>query len=229
MPRWIPKPDWAGADAYIIGGGPSLAGFDFSQLRNRHTIGINDAFRLGVSVCKICFFSDEEWFSRSEQALLMYRGRVVSHCDHASVLNADRVDTMPRVMDRLNEDHSGLAFCGSSGPGAVNLALLLGAKRVMLLGFDCTKSRTGETHWHHHNVEPPANDIYPKFIAGWREVAKSLPERFPGREIINLNPNSAIDCFPKHDPKDFLYEPDTLNQLPRSQPDERPWVDLGAE
>ena len=58
MPEWKPEPIWKDQEAFIIGGGPSLRDFDWSLLRDKNTIGCNNAFRLGPDICKICLFVD---------------------------------------------------------------------------------------------------------------------------------------------------------------------------
>lgn len=198
MPFWVPSNEWEGSDAYVIGGGPSLRGFDWAQLKGKHTIGCNFAFRLGAEVCALCFFSDIEFFAAAEQELRVFKGRAVTHC-HSLTSRGEpwllKLRRMPRGL------HTGgtLGFGNNSGCGAVNLALSLGARRVFMLGFDCTPPATpqAQTHWHDWRLQAPKAGLYDKFMGGWQAVAADLPRVFPGRQIINLNPDSAIPFFPK--------------------------------
>lgn len=192
--RWTPDQRWAASDAYIIGGGPSLRGFDFARLKGKNTIGCNSAFYLGHEIARVCFFSDYEWFLQHYDALSDYDGEVFTHHE-ALVLHPDKwLNVLRRYDDGLHLD--GLGFGGNSGCSAINLALLMGARRIFLLGIDCG----GETHhWHNHDPgsapKEPA-ELYGKFKDGFHAIARDMPELFPDRQIINLNPNSALRIFP---------------------------------
>jgi len=62
MPTWTPSVIWKGQDAFIIGGGSSLQGFEFSKLVGKNVIGCNDAFRLGVEIVPWCLFGDSSFW-----------------------------------------------------------------------------------------------------------------------------------------------------------------------
>lgn len=85
----------------------------------------------------------------------------------------------------------GLIYQGkSSGYQAIGLAHQAGAKRIILLGFDCHG-----THWHGNhpkglNKRLPFADWIPRFEA----LAKDL--KADGVEVINCTPGSAITAFP---------------------------------
>lgn len=195
MPRWTPELQWKGQDAYIIGGGPSLREFDFNRLRGKNTIGCNSAFLLGSHICSLCFFSDPMWFNSFFNALCQYGGRVVTHCEEIP-------DHQPWVwkMERRDEGlfHDALGFGGNTGCGAINLALVLGARRVFLLGFDCKVQADAQMNWHQHRCEPAntSAELFEKFRVGFQAVADQL-FKFPGAEVINLGPDSALEMFPK--------------------------------
>lgn len=192
MPRWFPSQRWAGSDVFIIGGGPSLRSFDFGRLRDKHTIGCNSAFLLGAELCNVCFFSDEQFFVKYADQLEQFAGPVVTHCEEMP-WNHPWLLKMERREGGLHRDAIGYGY--NSGCSAVNLALLFGARRVILLGFDCQLGAQGQTHWHNRAMEQTHPDIFPKFMEGWRMIARTLPDVFPGCEVLNTAP-STIDCFP---------------------------------
>src|SRR5690554_642912 len=139
MARWTPTKDWAGADVYIIGGGPSLAGFNFEVLRGRRVIGCNVAFMLGPSLCPLCYFSDEKWFLRSSLDglpvhLQLHKyakagGIVVTNNRTLAQHNLPWLRCVERGRDGLDVDTT-VAFNGNTGCSAINLALQMGARRV---------------------------------------------------------------------------------------------------
>uniref|UniRef100_A0A6M3IXF1 Uncharacterized protein n=1 Tax=viral metagenome TaxID=1070528 RepID=A0A6M3IXF1_9ZZZZ len=193
MPRWNPKPLWNGHDVYIIGGGPSLRSFDYSVLRGKHTIGCNDAFLHGFEICRACIFGDIPWFDAFEDRLKQFPG-IVFTC--ARGFFVDWVYTIKNYPDGLHKD--GVGWCGNTGAAALNLALLLGAKNVYLLGFDMKLDKEGRQNWHDKNINKPNPKVYSRFLNGFRgSVKRDWKAKFPGVEIFNLNPDSELDVFPK--------------------------------
>lgn len=194
MPAWTPTPVWRGSDVFIIGGGPSLQSFDWRKLRGKHTIGCNAAFRLGKDTCRLCFFSDGHWFYRMEQELSFFEGRLVTHSPEISS-DHPWISVVARKEIGLHKDAVG--FGGNSGCSAINLALLMGAQRVFLLGFDMRLGSSGRMNWHNVSVEPSNPDVFPKFQEGFEAIARDLPTVFPGCSIVNLTDSSELSVFPK--------------------------------
>lgn len=195
MPLWNPDQRWTGRDVFIIGGGPSLRGFDFERLRGQATIGCNSAFRLGQALCNVCFFSDLAWFEKNYADLERFRGDVVTHCEELTSAEESWLKRMRREHYGLH--HDALGYGGNSGCSAINLALIMGAKRVFLLGMDCKPgpNHRSQPNWHNHHIEIVHPEVFLKFDEGFRAVARDLPRKFPNAEIINLGPDSALDCF----------------------------------
>ena len=91
----------------------------------------------------------------------------------------------------------GLYHGQNSGYGALNLAMVLGADPIYLLGYDCAKGPDGEKNYHggYPTASNPA--ALEKFKEAFKAGAKMLR---PGRHhIYNLNPDSALRCFPMMD------------------------------
>lgn len=83
--------------------------------------------------------------------------------------------------------------CGrNSGYQAINLAILMGAKRIILLGFDMGHS--GRRHWFGDHPDRLRNvDAYTEFLAAFDTVRnQDLP-----CEIINCTPGSRLKVFPQ--------------------------------
>ncbi len=194
MPMWKPEKDFDGQDVYIIGGGPSLKGFNWRKLIGKNTIGCNSAFRKGSGICNICFFSDIKFIDAFHDELCEYAGRVVTHHPKLRETKIDWLHVVERTKRGLGIDK--VTYGGNSGCGAINLALMMGAKRVLLLGFDCKPGKDNEPNWHKWQLDAMAPDLHAKFLKGFKQLAEALPLVFPDREIINLNPDSAIPFFP---------------------------------
>ena len=82
----------------------------------------------------------------------------------------------------------------NGGFQAMNLAVHLGAKRILLLAFDMR--RVGNrAQWHdkHKRPTPPdvyANNMIPQFEAAVKDLDML------GVKVINCTPGSALKCFP---------------------------------
>ncbi len=206
MPRWIPVKWWEGQDAFIIGGGDSLKSFDWNLLRSENTIGCNDAFLHGIDICKICIFGDPDWFKAFKCQLEQYKGTVFTNVQK---LNKSRIDwlwTMDRAASGLHgQDGKALGWNYNTGALAINLALLLGVKRIFLLGFDMQLSEDGKGNWHSNKLNKPDAKIYAKFLRGFKALTKEL-NKFPGVEIINVTDDSKLEVFPKVSVEDFWKE-----------------------
>lgn len=80
--------------------------------------------------------------------------------------------------------HYGLPRGGNSGYQAVNLAYQLGAKTILLLGFDMKG-----THYFGNHPDGLVQDSpFHNFIESFKTITEV--------EIINCSPDSALTCFP---------------------------------
>lgn len=194
---------WQGDDAYIIGGGPSLAAFDWELIRGKNTIGCNSAFILGSDVVKVLIFGDYQWWENIGRDQLPAFGGIVVGCSER--LNDDH--NLPRwvlTMDRHPPRHkqswlgttSTLGWYGNTGGLAINLALILGARRVFLLGFDM-KEQGARHNWHDLRFEAGLPAVYPNFKRQLAALARHVPLTFPGREVVNVSNVSELEAFPK--------------------------------
>lgn len=204
MPIWYPKNEWEGKDVFIIGGGDSLRNFDWNLLISERTIGCNDAFLLGEKICKICIFGDASWFRKHEKELANYKGIVFTNAAQLYRTRLSWLWTAQRKVRGLSKRC--IAWNDSTGAAAVNLALLLGAKRIFLLGFDMRISKEGKNNWHSKTESNLKRNKYEKFILGFTRLKLDLKKEFPGCEIINVTDDSNLDVFQKIGCKQFWSE-----------------------
>lgn len=91
----------------------------------------------------------------------------------------------------LGEDmiHTG----NNSGYQSINLAYLLGATKIVLLGFDMQRS-LGKGHW--HGDHPGGLNRHNNFT-GWLKRFPKLAEDLANRgvEVINSTRMTALTCF----------------------------------
>jgi len=189
---WVVTPEWQGEPCYIIGGGASLAGFDFTLLKGRRVLGCNDAFRLGPEIVSYGVFGDSAYYCRNTKELIESRVTLVT-CSPTLV----HMRTPPHVLKLRREmtglhNHDAIGFNNSTGAMAVNLAVNLGATTIFLLGFDMSNV-DGKSHWHNHNPRLTRDFSFKRFQEGFAKVQTSLPE---GINIYNVTDgNSRLEPF----------------------------------
>jgi len=206
---WVAPRIWEGGTAYIIGGGPSLKDFDFSPIHDKHTIGCNDAYALGPWV-DICYFGDIAWFDmhwvrwvyynkkQRIPGLLQYGGLIA--CCNEKFLNKDgsqkykRVKVLKRYHEGIMTLPGCIAWNANTGASAINLAIILGCKRVVLLGFDMKLNEKGDGNYHINLKDKPKKESFARFMKYMPKVKAGAD--LLGVEIIQTTKDSALDIFP---------------------------------
>jgi len=197
---------WEGRRCFILGGGPSLKDFDFGLIKDELTIGINLSF-LRFPTCinysmDARFFDYVVYWSRSEsgdkdiyEAWSRYKGFKVFLSPVAKFKIPDDVYIVDRITKKcISTDlDKGIYGGNNSGFGAI----ALGRKQIALLGYDL-KVSDNRTHWHKGYHYQNALDLSKKldsFKRCFEEFADPIKEL--GIEVVNLNPDSGLECFPK--------------------------------
>ena len=202
---------WQGQDVFVIGGGPSLKSFNWNRLVGRVTIGCNDAYLLGEQVVALSVFGDIRWYNLHKERLAQFKNPKVT-CNYRCQ-GEPEILTLKRDSIMVSEEVRGVQFrsrvfglssdpekvCWNSNTGAVavNIALLAGAKRVILLGFDMKLSEEGQPNWHPNPLNSGKAQRYLIFMKAFDQIAIEQPVKFPEAAILNAGPDSALSSFPR--------------------------------
>jgi hypothetical protein len=185
----------------LIGGGPSLTLEDVEFVRGKaRVIAINDAYLL-APWADVLYAADRSWIDR-HYGVPCFKGRKYS---------IDSKDPTPRqdwtVLRNtgplgLEMDPSGLRAGFNSGYQAINLAVHLGARQIILLGYDMSPDGVRE-HWF---KDPP--DRQPSPYAEMRAAFDSLVEPLTqlGISVVNCSRRTALTAFPCASLTDALME-----------------------
>lgn len=171
---------------FVVGGGPSLAGFDFDLLRGRRVLAVNAAGE-DVPWGDVLFFKSPDW-PGCLPLLARWRGLAVSVSDAPLPREVKRVRVAPPQMPRAR----------TSGQYAVSLAMWMRAARIVLLGFDWNREG-GNYHARYDRPGLAYRDCSPERWHGYRERAESVL-----CEIVNATPGSAIEEFRRVSLQDIL-------------------------
>lgn len=219
---WTIPQIWREETCFILGGGSSvydqfqipeslvkkvragkLPASAFSEymeeLNDKPVIGTNMAMRLG-SWFDILLFGDEGFWKTNWWEILQWPGLKVGSWK-GEIPGDRRVKYVRRdsIQAGLSTRQDSLRWNFNTGAMAIDLAVHLGCRKIYLLGFDMYVNQ-GMQHWHrfYRAGQPPPKHIAQTFhrhLQGFPVIAKQAIER--GIEIINLNPLSKIECFPK--------------------------------
>lgn len=197
----VPLGLWTGEPGWIIGGGPSLKGFDVNRLRGRGRVFVTNNAYLLAPWADVLYFNDRKWFEQPnwhcrDPELRDFRGHIVTQAsvgDH--YLPIKRLKPTSGGLSRDAGRLSG--WC--SGGRAINLAYLFGCDPIILLGFDMRSNG----NWHEGHKTKPEPDVFRKvYIPAIEAMAVEL--RNEGRRVINATPDSALQCFETADIEDLL-------------------------
>ena len=188
------EPMWKGETVYIIGGGTSLNGFNWNGLVGKKTIAINKAF-MTYPKANALYWTDSRFYRWYTNDINNFKGLkyTIRPCtEYTSDIKVLRKG----IKFGLEEPRDRLSHGNNSGYAAINLAYHLGAKRIILLGYDM-KNDGKKGHFHDGYPVPVTSDkIYrDQFLPGFEILADLLREK--NIQIFNASPISNIKCFPK--------------------------------
>lgn len=181
----------------IAAPGPSLSAADLQAAgKVAPILAIGDAFRLAPEGCAV-YHADYDWWAAAPTGKAMpnhvsaglHSSRAFTRSQRAAEqfgLEYVECRSIPGFgIDRL---HSG----GNSGYQAINLALLMGAQRIILTGYDY-QATGGKKHFfgdHPGRLNRP--HAYDTWLAYLRDACQrcSIP-------IINASRETAIDFLPR--------------------------------
>jgi hypothetical protein len=245
---WSVPPIWEGGECWIIGGGPSLTR-EFkipdevvqsvlfgkaslsayspymTAIHDKHVIGVNMAFRLGNWV-DVVFFGDKKWYIDNRDKMLEFKKLKVTchqffdkpqfHKEGVKVLNK------APTTQGISSDPRAAAWNANSGAAAISVAANMGAKRIVLVGFDMKLDGEKLQHWHAEygtfnrfkNHQKVRADLLPflKHLACFPKIAHDARQR--GISIVNACPDSRITVFPRMSVEEAL----SLKKFPEIDP-----------
>lgn len=127
---------------------------------------------------------DKVWWSRYlDEAQRDFRGRRVTQAVGVAGVERIRFDSQR-----------------NSGAGAIALAAHWGARRIILLGYDCQHTG-GQAHWHADHPKGLGNA---GSVGKWPAQFRDLAVKLSRLEIINVSRETALTCWPRAHLKDVL-------------------------
>lgn len=193
-----------GRSVTIVGGGPSLVGFDYSILQGA-TIAVNTAAFYFTPDAVVAI--DEKWHKENEICV-----REIASWDVPIFGREENRHKwiIPIQLDRDQAKDDAIYRSNLSGFYAIAAAEYLGAKDIFLLGFD--GGYDGEQSNSYKNDRAAESRIYQAANKYYHAFRDSVP-------IFNFSENSHITTFAKYRIKDYIafYEKFKYAQIWREQ------------
>lgn len=189
---------WKDETVYIIGGGPSLINFDWNNLKGKRVIAVNRAFQV-LPDADVLYWTDSRFYKWYKSEIDMFNG-VKYTCRTSNLYNNNVRIVYPssKVFDLRSKF---ISNANNSGYAAINLAYKLGAKKVYLLGYDMNIPGN-KTHWHDGYDVKHNKNVYSNMMKHFISLSNEIKNI--DFEIINANPLSRMNCFPKCTLKEAL-------------------------
>ena len=197
---------------FVVGGGASLSGFDFGQLNGFDTIAINKAVEF-IQNPTYFITTDYSYFIKASLPIDKINQKTrytyfVANMEpsYMSFQNNQIVDTRRNfvyedlyqytgVIQTNKSEGFGLTLNefshgSNSGHCGIQLALLLGYKKIYLLGFDLNTE--GQTHFHQSYREIDQTSFKNRANGYASTLLNALANYQGSQEIINLSNNSVL-------------------------------------
>jgi hypothetical protein len=206
---------WSGMTVVCCATGPSITDEQVQRCRAKvdregrpvRIIVVNDAYRL-IPWADINYFADGKWWEwhKDREEFKAFEG---ARC---SVFTTGNMVIDPEVHILRNAEREGLSLdreeiCtgSSSGYQAINIAVLAGAERVVLLGYDNKRSEvSGKPHF--FGQHPDRTELNYDVV---KEQLKRLADAVSkaGVRVTNASLATALTCFERGALESILPDP----------------------
>lgn len=182
-------PRWRGRLVVVAATGAGLTPEVAAQCAGVPTIAVSDAYRL-MPTADVLYSCDARWWDhhRPQFAGEKWSTHQVGRNDKRGAADRHGLHLVPGAPGQVFRTDGTIAYGSNSGFQAIGLAILFGAARIVLVGFNL-----GGPHFFGAHPRPLVNSNCRQFLPQFQAAAARMPA---GVEIVNATPRSALDCWP---------------------------------
>lgn len=204
---WTPPPVWSvpriwDGRAFVICGGESVsAAREWIPYLDGRVIAVKEAALLRPDA-DVLFLSGEKCWENCKDVIKGFAGGEIVARGKSDPRFPGRTRRIGRNTDkgRLSDDPT--QVCGrDGGTSAINLAYLLGATEIVLIGYDMAGGRWLNRERRHTQPQPRKED-FARHLSCLPTLADDLAAR--QIRVVNTSPLSAVTVFPYEPLEAFL-------------------------
>lgn len=184
--------------AICIASGPSVTQADIDYCRGKGKVYVVNEMIFQVPWAHALYAADKSWWD-AYRGCPQYQGQKYAPCTQAA--NKWGLTLIDLEFNKLWGSPGKIASGGNSGFQVLNLAVLFGAKKVVLLGYDMGHAPDQPKHC--FDIENPPKIVrdsnYKKWVEHFEKAAPLIPV-----PVYNTSMQSNLDCFEKVNLRDIL-------------------------
>lgn len=183
---------WPNSTIVCVAGGPSLRPEDVNYVHGKaRVIAVNDAYRL-APWADVLYASDSAWWAAHQAAHVLPGLKYSVEWPNSPLPNG--VSALRVTGDSgIETDPSAIRTGRNSGAAAINVAVHLGASRIVLLGYDMQPTG-GRSHWFgDHPIQLQKRSPYDRFRKMFDAQVDALQRL--GVSVVNCSRQTALTCF----------------------------------
>lgn len=171
----------------VLASGPSLTAEDIERTKGLVTIAVNQTI-FSAPHADYCYAYDDKWWVEYGDEVKKLQCNRITCSIKAHTLGAVRI---PKTSAK---EFDGTSVMGtSSGHHGICYAIMLGAKKIILLGFDCQHT-DGKRHHHADYPKGFGNADRPERWIKEHEILAESAKKL-GVKIINSTRQTALTCY----------------------------------
>lgn len=186
---------------FIIASGPSLTRSDVEAIKGKGTvIAINDNYKM-APWADYLYFCDPKWFNwhKEDAEFQHFPGEIWTQDEETAKQNGFTY-IKSASGEGLSTDPKVIYQGSNSGFQAINLAYHLGAKQIILLGYDM-QTTDGKNHWFGHHPDNVVSS-YKNWMGFYNRLAEDAKAK--GLHIVNCSRETALTCFERKHLEDVI-------------------------
>lgn len=198
---------WPGGTIVCLACGPSLSAPDVELVRRAREAGrvrviaINAAVRLAPWADVRYAHHAADWDRREDQAILAAFKGLKYSIEAGSAKHGATLLRMSGSEGLETVDRGAIRHGKTSGYQSIGVAVHLGAKRIILLGYDAKRNAAGVLHFYSCVGRQGPSDF-----AIWLRHYATLPGPLAaaGVDVLNASRETAIEVFPRVELEEVL-------------------------
>ncbi len=201
-PKWFP--DWSDEICTIVASGPTATSVNLAQAIGRTKfVAVNNSWKLSPWADYL-FAADYKWWSGCGGCPDFVGWKVTTDRRAGETREWDLLRLVAKLADdRIQTTGTVVGWGGNSGFQALNMVVLFGCKRIILVGYDATIKHG--LHWHEAYSSAADNPTPNKTLRWQRSIdGAAAPLAQIGVSVINCSGISRLRRYSKMTYEDAL-------------------------